>query len=98
MIYYFQGEHMLVLPLIVMGVLLILGGFASLCLPETKGRNLPQTLDEGEHVPLTGFLCCCQERPLSQPKRTVKPQPNKEMECRKIVCSICKDEIRNIHL
>lgn len=56
-----QGQQMLVLPLIVMGALLIVGGFASLFLPETRGRNLPQTLEEGEAVPLSFLLCCCVE-------------------------------------
>ncbi|KAI9582666.1 hypothetical protein GQX74_011883 [Glossina fuscipes] len=42
-----MGQQMLVLPLIVMGVLLIVGGLASLFLPETKGKNLPQTIAEG---------------------------------------------------
>ncbi|KAM8712403.1 hypothetical protein ACLKA7_012854 [Drosophila subpalustris] len=57
-----MGQQMLVLPLIVMGALLIVGGFASLFLPETRGKNLPQTLEEGEAVPLSFLLCCCTDK------------------------------------
>ncbi|KAH8416209.1 hypothetical protein KR222_011328 [Zaprionus bogoriensis] len=57
-----MGQQMLVLPLIVMGALLIVGGVASLFLPETRGKNLPQTLEEGEAVPLSFLLCCCVEK------------------------------------
>ncbi|KAH8277856.1 hypothetical protein KR018_008709 [Drosophila ironensis] len=109
-----MGQKMLALPLIVMGALLILGGFASLLLPETRNRNLPQTLEEGEAVPLSFLLCCCVEstRPgtRNSPIRTNpatkgipqtdvmgtpnldSPAPNRAA-C-KVVCSICKKEIR----
>lgn len=104
---------MLVLPLIVMGALLILGGFASLLLPETRNRNLPQTLDEGEAVPLSFLLCCCveSERRRKAPQNRVNPQrkslpgtpvlhrvdtPISNRAACKVVCSICKKEIRTL--
>ncbi|XP_030377020.1 beta-alanine transporter [Scaptodrosophila lebanonensis] len=96
-----MGQHMLVLPLIIMGGLLIIGGFASLFLPETRGRNLPQTLEEGEAVPLSFLLCCCVESgkvtnarrmpPTTDARRlTTAPAP-----C-KVVCSICNKEMRTL--
>lgn len=101
---------MLVLPLIVMGALLIVGGFASLFLPETRGKNLPQTLEEGEAVPLSFLLCCCMEKhPRSRPNQARRPTMPQEAAsvyhrvgvgraaptC-KIVCSICKKEMRTL--
>jgi MFS transporter, OCT family, solute carrier family 22 (organic cation transporter), member 4/5 len=44
----FQGMEMLVLPLVVMGVISVIGGLAALRLPETLHHKLPQTVEEGE--------------------------------------------------
>ncbi|EDW10400.1 beta-alanine transporter [Drosophila mojavensis] len=111
-----MGQQMLVLPLIVMGALLIVGGFASLFLPETRGRNLPQTLEEGEAVPLSFLLCCCVEsqtpsrsqihnRALARSRSRMMAEEAATVYHRvgigapatcKIVCSICKKEMRTL--
>ncbi|XP_076054880.1 beta-alanine transporter isoform X2 [Oratosquilla oratoria] len=58
----YLGAEMMVLPLIIMGVLLVLGGVFSLFLPETLHQHLPQTLEEGEafgkNLTLKDFTCC----------------------------------------
>ncbi|XP_059609229.1 beta-alanine transporter [Phlebotomus argentipes] len=49
----YTGSNILVLPLIIMGTLLVLGGVMSLFLPETKDQPLPQTIEDGENIPLS---------------------------------------------
>jgi OCT family organic cation transporter-like MFS transporter 4/5 len=44
----FLGAEMVALPLLIMGIIAVLGGLISLRLPETLHHRLPQTLDEGE--------------------------------------------------
>ncbi|XP_076057960.1 carcinine transporter [Oratosquilla oratoria] len=44
----YLGTEMLVLPLFIMGIISVFGGFAALRLPETLQQKLPNTLAEGE--------------------------------------------------
>ena len=37
------------IPLIIFGILSLAAGFLALALPETKDRNLPATLEDGEN-------------------------------------------------
>ena len=43
------GDYWEPLPYMVFGTLAILAGLTSLLLPETKGQQLPETLEEGEN-------------------------------------------------
>lgn len=43
-----QGTDMLVLPLVILGVVSVIGGVLGLRLPETLHHHLPQTIEEGE--------------------------------------------------
>jgi len=43
-----QGNEWLVLPLVIMGVVSVIGGVSGLRLPETLHHRLPQTVEEGE--------------------------------------------------
>ncbi|XP_012162545.1 carcinine transporter isoform X2 [Ceratitis capitata] len=45
----YLGRENLKLPLVIMGVISMLGGLTSLRLPETLHERLPQTLEEGEN-------------------------------------------------
>lgn len=44
----YLGAQWLILPILIMGVFSLLGGLATLKLPETLNAKLPQTLSEGE--------------------------------------------------
>lgn len=44
----FQGSEMLILPLMIMGIISVIGGLSGLRLPETLHHRLPQTIEEGE--------------------------------------------------
>ena len=43
------GDYWEPLPYVVFGSLAVLAGLTSLLLPETKGKPLPETLEEGEY-------------------------------------------------
>ncbi|XP_046398973.1 carcinine transporter isoform X2 [Ischnura elegans] len=44
----YLGSEMLVLPLVILGVISVVGGLSGLRLPETLHHRLPQTVEEGE--------------------------------------------------
>ncbi|XP_071449485.1 carcinine transporter [Hetaerina americana] len=44
----YLGSEMLVLPLVILGVVSVVGGLSGLRLPETLHHRLPQTVEEGE--------------------------------------------------
>ncbi|XP_072397601.1 beta-alanine transporter [Diabrotica undecimpunctata] len=54
----YLGSDILILPLIIMGTMLIMGGTSSLLLPETLNQHLPQTLQDAETTPLDCFAFC----------------------------------------
>lgn len=78
----YMGSEMIVMPLIVMGVLLTIGGSASLFLPETKNKSLPQTIHESDLIPLEFDPFNFLRKPISDDKIFH-------------VCDVCKLEIRN---
>jgi len=62
LINYLGTETLMVLPLMIMGGLMVVGGFFALMLPETLHHHLPQTLQEGEefgkHFGFRQWLMC----------------------------------------
>ena len=42
------GDYYYPAPLIIFGTTTILAGFLSFLLPETRGKKLPETIEEGE--------------------------------------------------
>lgn len=55
----FQGEFQTTAPLLVFAVLSVLGGGATLLLPETAGVVLPQTLAQAEVFSQQATPLCC---------------------------------------
>ncbi|KAL0849285.1 hypothetical protein ABMA28_013611 [Loxostege sticticalis] len=65
----YLGSSNLVLPLVVMGILSVIGGISCLRLPETLHSSLPQTAEEGEEFGKDWtyrdcFVCGGQRQPL----------------------------------
>lgn len=42
------GDYYVPLPSIIIGTFAVVAGLLALLLPETKGKNLPETIEEGE--------------------------------------------------
>lgn len=65
----YLGSEMLVLPLVVMGVISVIGGISGLRLPETLHHRLPQTIEEGEEFgkdwTIKDCLQCIPQKPSS---------------------------------
>ncbi|XP_067625757.1 carcinine transporter [Eurosta solidaginis] len=55
----YLGRDNLKLPLVIMGIVSMIGGFTSLRLPETLHERLPQTLEEGENFGQEWSLNTC---------------------------------------
>ena len=53
------------LPLVIYGILAFIGGILSLLLPETLGKELPETLEDGEKFAKQGDAmssCSCKRK------------------------------------
>ena len=53
----FQGDYWPGLPPVVFGCMSVAGGLMVLHLPETKGRDLPETLEDGEAMVREHRVC-----------------------------------------
>ncbi|CAG9854103.1 unnamed protein product [Phyllotreta striolata] len=62
----YLGSDILILPLIIMGAMLIMGGVSSLLLPETLHQHLPQTLEDAENSSLDCSAFCNPPRKLEK--------------------------------
>jgi len=54
-----QGTDVLVLPLVILGVVSVVGGLSGLRLPETLHHRLPQTVEDGEEFGKDWTLAEC---------------------------------------
>lgn len=74
---------MMVLPLLIMGILMVLGGMFSLLLPETLHQVLPNTLQDGENFGKgrsTKYYCNCCPRLKKEETKTWRPPSEPETE------------------
>lgn len=63
------------LPMIVLGVVGLVGGFCCLYLPETLGCDLPQTIEDGENIgrdqKFMDFPCCGNRKMTQKDRNTI---------------------------
>jgi hypothetical protein len=85
----YMGSEMIVMPLIIMGVLLVIGGLASFFLPETRNKSLPQTIYDSDSVPLVNPLSLfCRNRQKNSSKTMMTKSENVQ------TCD-CMQELKN---
>ncbi|XP_038053477.1 organic cation transporter protein-like [Patiria miniata] len=75
------GKHWVPLPLLVFGTCSVIAGILSLMLPETLGRNLPNTIAEGEQFgKSSSFSFCVNSACHSQGVNTTQPPADFELQ------------------